>query len=103
MKREMMVAGQLKRQQQAEPARQTTFWGTLVHICAKDGQKVRNRTSVARCPNGESRCAGSIAGRKGRRDHEPAAICDSGGGAVLIGRSLGLGRRLVCWPRFGRH
>jgi len=39
------------RQQQAERARQTTFWGTLVHICAKDGQKGalwsgRNRTSI---------------------------------------------------------
>jgi hypothetical protein len=36
----MIVRAHLKRQQQAEPARQTAFWGTLVHICAKDGQKV---------------------------------------------------------------
>src|SRR6266436_5536725 len=42
-------------------------------------------------------------GKKGRRVHEPAAICDSGGGVVRIGRSRGLGRRLACWLRFGRH
>ena len=38
-----------------------------------------------------------------RRDHEPAAICESGGGVVRNGRSRGLGRHLACGLRFGRH
>src|SRR4030088_3477231 len=36
-----------------------------------------------------------------RRDHEPAAISDSGGGVVRDGRSRDLGRGLVGCPPFG--
>src|SRR5712671_6622834 len=37
------------------------------------------------------------------RDHEPAAISDSGGAVVRNGRSRGLRSRLACRLRFGRH
>src|SRR5260370_41835841 len=39
----------------------------------------------------------------GRRDDEPAANCDSGGGVLRNGRSREWGRRLACWLRFDRH
>ena len=38
-----------------------------------------------------------------RRDHEPAAIYDSGAGVLRNGRSRGRDRRLAGWLRFGRH
>src|ERR1700688_2244034 len=38
-----------------------------------------------------------------RRDHEPAAIYDSGADGLRNGRSRGVDRWLAGWLRFGRH
>jgi curved DNA-binding protein CbpA len=76
-------------------AEQRGAYEHLLELARLEPESASEHTIAARITIPTARAAAQDLSReeKGRLDHEPEAICDSGGGAVRIGRSRGLGRR----------